>query len=1086
MRKQKILARALGALIVPAIALSVPGELAHRYSFTSDVTDSVGGANGQALQRGTPEAPLGTPVVFDGSQAILDGVGGYIDLPNGIISSKTAVTIEAWVTVNAVANWARIFDFGTNTAGEVGPETDVGTGQRYMLLTSSVGTGGIARFTITDAANGAGEERPQLNDTTAFPLGVQTHVAVTYGDGQARLYVNGQLRASAPAPVPLSAVSDVNNWLGRSNWPDALLPGAYNEFRIHNNVLGALELRASALGDPDSLNYDPGTLTALTVSGEGNMSIGGVQRLNVVGTFSNIGETTLAFPDYTLTSSDPSKVTVGADGAITAAGIGSSIITATRGDRTATITITVSPAAPAEIKHRYSFSEPALSETVEDSIGGATGYTYGSPDGARVIGLGNGQATFPPAPSYQQATLIDLPDNLVSTKQNVTIETWVTWNGPANQSWQRIFDFGNSSKLNAFSPGAPTAAHGYMFLTPRHGGAAPNGPRFAARPANGAENPVLNAPGPLALGQEAHIVAVLAPQYNLSRLYINGVPVATGAAPFPLSSLTDANNWLGLAQYNDPPFNGSINEFRIWEGALTELDVALSRHAGPDAMPVAPGALQSVAFRAEPKLLIGNTAVTGAGFLGNFANVQGVDISGAGATFTSSDPNVFTVDATGGLRPLTIGSATLTANFQNRTATTTVTVEAPTALRHSLPTTLTAGNEFVNGALANTGLRADFPSATDVNVNGFTGVTHVSSDPSVLNVLANGQVQAVGPGRATITSSLGGASVISTIDVALPANFRRGALVNRYSFSEAPDSTTVDDSVGNADGTLVGMVAGSANNNFNGQGQVALAGSAWNAAPLAAFVDLPNGLVSTKSAVTIEGWANVRATTANMRYFDFGMSSQPDGAGGFQEGAVLSPGRSYMFLTPGTANPRFAIKQNTDAETPSLNSSIAAPRNVNHHFAVVYDQPNGVVRLYINGQRAGTAVATLPLSVVDDRNVWIGRSNWPDPLLNALFDEFRIYDGPLLDSDIAASFAAGPNALPATPNNAELTASISGANLVITWPATETGFRLQSKSSLTAGDWADVPDAPPTVQDGNNVVTLPLSTAGNAFYRLIK
>ena len=48
--------------------------------------------------------------------------------------------------------------------------------------------------------------------------------------------------------------------------------------------------------------------------------------------------------------------------------------------------------------------------------------------------------------------------------------------------------------------------------------------------------------------------------------------------------LTDINNWLGRSQWNDPYFNGQFEEFRIYNGALTDLDIATSYAAGPDAL----------------------------------------------------------------------------------------------------------------------------------------------------------------------------------------------------------------------------------------------------------------------------------------------------------------------------------------------------------------------------------------------------------------------------------------------------------------------------------------------------------------------
>jgi len=64
-------------------------------------------------------------------------------------------------------------------------------------------------------------------------------------------------------------------------------------------------------------------------------------------------------------------------------------------------------------------------------------------------------------------------------------------------------------------------------------------------------------------------------------LYINGVLQSAATPPFPLSSLNDINNWLGVSQFQDPVLNGWISELRIYEGAFSDSDVAASDAAGP-------------------------------------------------------------------------------------------------------------------------------------------------------------------------------------------------------------------------------------------------------------------------------------------------------------------------------------------------------------------------------------------------------------------------------------------------------------------------------------------------------------------------
>jgi hypothetical protein len=73
-------------------------------------------------------------------------------------------------------------------------------------------------------------------------------------------------------------------------------------------------------------------------------------------------------------------------------------------------------------------------------------------------------------------------------------------------------------------------------------------------------------------------------------MYLDGVLVASGPASKPLSALSDDNNnWLGRSQYpSDPFFAGTINEFRLYSGAMTSAQVAASFTAGPNGTAAAP------------------------------------------------------------------------------------------------------------------------------------------------------------------------------------------------------------------------------------------------------------------------------------------------------------------------------------------------------------------------------------------------------------------------------------------------------------------------------------------------------------------
>jgi hypothetical protein len=78
-------------------------------------------------------------------------------------------------------------------------------------------------------------------------------------------------------------------------------------------------------------------------------------------------------------------------------------------------------------------------------------------------------------------------------------------------------------------------------------------------------------------------------------------------------------------------------------------------------------------------------------------------------------------------------------------------------------------------------------------------------------------------------------------------------------------------------------------------------------------------------------------------------------------------------------------------------------------LAVVVDDANDLISLYVNGAFRSSAAFAGHLSALVDVNNWLGRSQYADPSFAGTFDDFRIYKTALDASELAASYAAGPN-----------------------------------------------------------------------------
>ncbi len=236
-----------------AFAANAPPVLAHRYSFegapgSTLVADSVGTADGTAIG--------GASFTGDG-RLTLNGVNGYVDLPNGIISSLTNVSLETWVKWNGGSQWQRLFDFGSNSGGENGQ----GTGQTYLALTPR-SSADLLRFMITTNSSGG---QSVLTGTSMLPTNQMVHLAIVYDfiGGTSELFLNGQRLLTGAAPIPIMALNDINNWLGRSQWNDPYFNGQFEEFRIYNGALTDLDIATSYAAGPDALYAGAPSLAAL-------------------------------------------------------------------------------------------------------------------------------------------------------------------------------------------------------------------------------------------------------------------------------------------------------------------------------------------------------------------------------------------------------------------------------------------------------------------------------------------------------------------------------------------------------------------------------------------------------------------------------------------------------------------------------------------------------------------------------------------------------------------------------------------------------------------------------------------------------
>jgi hypothetical protein len=181
------------------------------------------------------DATLHNPAVIatggeQGNALSLPSGNGYAEVPAGLFTGVSDFTFAAWVNPSQLADWMRVFDFGTGTSKNM-----------YVAIKAA---GANLRYAAT--TNGVpGEKR--LNGP-AVATGTWTHVAVVQRGTTGTLYVNGaQVDQQTITVLPSDLGSTTNNYLGRSEYgSDPYYRGLIDDARMYSRALSSTEVAALA------------------------------------------------------------------------------------------------------------------------------------------------------------------------------------------------------------------------------------------------------------------------------------------------------------------------------------------------------------------------------------------------------------------------------------------------------------------------------------------------------------------------------------------------------------------------------------------------------------------------------------------------------------------------------------------------------------------------------------------------------------------------------------------------------------------------------------------------------------------------
>ena len=464
---------------------------------------------------------------------------------------------------------------------------------------------------------------------------------------------------------------------------------------------------------------------------------------------------------------------------------------------------------------------------------------------------------------------VSLPTGIVSNISDFSISAWVYQNSVT--MWARIFDFGNGDGqyggTDVWGNQHWLAEH-YMFLTSQDGSGKL---QFGInRSAGSGEEDVIGTSA-LPTGQWAHVIVTKSG--SVTTLYVNGIAVGQNLnmPTSPMQFPPTTNNYIGRSQWRgDPYFDGKIDDFRIYRGALTTGSAYTLATGLAPAAPASAPATFTVTAQPGNSMVLNWSASAGA----TSYTVRRATSSGGpytviaslltGTTFTDTGLTAgttyyYVVDAanTGGdgvyssaasavaLPPLPSAPTNLVASAASTTSVSLVWTAATNAVSYNVKRSLTSGGPYTT---VQTGVTATSYTNTALT----TGTTYYYV---VSAVNASGE---------------GGNS---NEDNATPTN-----LLAQLKFDETSGTTAWDSTGYGWNGTLVNSATWTTGRLGNA---ISLVSSS------SQYVTIPSSVVSGLGDFTVSTWVYLNSVTSNTRIFDFGTSTTPSSTVG-----------TYMFLTP--------------------------------------------------------------------------------------------------------------------------------------------------------------------------------------------
>lgn len=497
------------------------------YSFENALTDSLGNLGAaKTTDNNLANVDVGSPTFtagYSGQGYDFNGANG-VRLPDDIIKSSD-YTVAFWMNAEALTDHTPAF-FG---AKDVDHWFSFIPGKAWFTSAQLIWSNYLGNWN-------------QVVASASAPVNQWQHVAITYTGGTMNLYINGALVGSMPRDDIFTPNNGGLFALGVNFGWDLPFVGQIDEFMVYDYALSSLDINGAAINNLSDPSLFAGFVKDALELGDMSAVRDSFELVRVGPFVSGIS----------WTSSDIS---------VLEPVNGTAVVkqpTAEAGDKTVTLTahiayeeftdtkefqVTVKSLAPAE----YSFEGDLTSLNAVAAAGTVTGNRIDNTGGAvsYVAGV-KGSAV-----NLDGMSGIRLPNNLISSS-SYTISLWLK---------PTVF----TDYTTAFFGGAN--ANYWLSLVPSMAGTGmtrvwANGPSFY-------DNAEMSKRIPA--GQWSHIVIMVDGENNNTiKLYLNGaLQVESPGFNRVMTVAGDTNEFALGVNYWDTPFNGAIDELKVFTGTIS-------------------------------------------------------------------------------------------------------------------------------------------------------------------------------------------------------------------------------------------------------------------------------------------------------------------------------------------------------------------------------------------------------------------------------------------------------------------------------------------------------------------------------------